>query len=126
MADINPDVLAQVIRRITETTPAPLRWRVGAQASLKDDLHLDNLDRLTIACAIDEDLAIEIPDAAITEWETVADVVATADRLFVERYPTAIRLISASELSDDDRAKFETALAQYRLGDFPTPLFLKL
>ena len=81
MSDIDPDTFAQVIRRITETTHADLRWKVGGQASLKQDLCLDALDRLTIACALDEDLGIEIPDADLTEWETVADVAATVARL---------------------------------------------
>lgn len=85
MADIHPDVLATAIRHISETTPVPLRWKVGPQASLKDDLCLDNLDRLTIACAIDEDLSVEIDEAAIAAWETVADIVATADRLAERR-----------------------------------------
>lgn len=85
----HPDIIAQVIRRITETTPVPLQWKVGALASLKDDLGLDNIDRLTIACAIDEDLAIAIPDAALTAWETVEDVVTTAAQLCFAK-PTEI------------------------------------
>lgn len=83
MTGIAPDTLAQVIRRITETTHAELRWKVGPLASLKQDLCLDALDRLTIACALDEDLGIEIPDADLTTWETVADVAATVARLAV-------------------------------------------
>ena len=85
MTGINPDTLAQVIRRITETTHAALSYKVGAQAYLKEDLLIDQLDRLTIACALDEDLGIEIPDADLTEWETVADVAATVARLAAPR-----------------------------------------
>lgn len=81
MTAIHPDLLAQVIRRITEPTHPDLRWKIGAEASLKQDLCLDAVDRLTIACALDEDLGIEIPDADLTEWETVADVAATVARL---------------------------------------------
>ena len=90
----HPDIIAQVLRRIAETTPVPLQWKVGAQASLKDDLCLDNIDRLTIACAIDEDLAIAIPDAALTAWETVEDVVTTAAQICFAK-PTPIVLVAA-------------------------------
>lgn len=76
-----PENLATVIRAVTQLVHPSRRWKVGAQASLKDDLQLDALDRLDLACRIDEALGIEIPDADLHAWETVADVVATANRL---------------------------------------------
>lgn len=94
MTAIHPDILAQVIRRITATTHAERRWKVGGQASLKQDLCLDALDRLTIACALDEDLGIEIPDADLTAWETVADVAATAARLAPLGHPSQPRQVA--------------------------------
>lgn len=90
MTTVHPDILAQVIRRINAATHPDLRWMIGPHASLKQDLCLDALDRQTIACALDEDLGIEIPDAALTEWETVADIAATAARLATAKEPTYV------------------------------------
>lgn len=77
----HPDALAIAVSAITATVHPDLRWKIGPQASLKHDLGLDQIDRLTIACAIDEALGIEIPDADVHRWETVSDVAETAQRM---------------------------------------------
>lgn len=76
-----PDIISTVVAKVTATVHPTRRWKVGAPATLKDDLGLDQVDRLTIACAIDEALGIEIPDREIERWETVADVAETAERI---------------------------------------------
>lgn len=90
MTAICPDTLATVIRRINAATHPDLRWMIGPHASLKQDLCLDALDRQTIACALDEDLGIEMPDADLTGWETAADIAATVSRLATAKEPTYV------------------------------------
>jgi acyl carrier protein len=38
------------------------------------------VDKLTLACAIDESLLTEIPDLELARWETVGDVADSATR----------------------------------------------
>lgn len=75
------DPLPRLISIITAQTPPALRWKIGAQANLAGDLHLDAIDRMTITCALDEAFTIELPDAAVNAWETVADVAASLAQL---------------------------------------------
>ncbi len=56
-------------------------------ARLDADLGLDNLDRQTLACNLDEIFLIEIPDDDVAMWETVADVCRTVDRLAAAANP---------------------------------------
>jgi acyl carrier protein len=49
------------------------------------DLKVDPLDRLGIACALDEEFLIEIPDEDEEGWKTVGDVLETIQRLGTER-----------------------------------------
>lgn len=57
-------------------------WRIPLEPdALLADLGLDDLDLATIAVELDEALGIEIPDRAIEGWQTMADIVATVDRL---------------------------------------------
>lgn len=48
--------------------------------TLLSDLRLDDLDKATIAVELDEALCIEIPDAEVEKWQTLADIVATCNR----------------------------------------------
>lgn len=73
--------LADTIRLINQHTHAARRWKIGGGASLADDLGLDNLDRQSLACDLDEHFAIEIPDQALTEWVFVTDVAQTVAKL---------------------------------------------
>lgn len=45
------------------------------------ELSADSLDRQSIAADCDIAFGIEIPDADVAEWETVADVAGTVARL---------------------------------------------
>jgi len=49
--------------------------------TLLADLRLDALDRATIAVELDEAYGIEIPDADVESWLTLADIAATLTRL---------------------------------------------
>lgn len=50
------------------------RCPVEPHALLAGDLGLDAIDRITVACALDEAFGIELPDAEIEAWHTVADI----------------------------------------------------
>ncbi len=41
------------------------------------ELGCDQIDRLCIACAVEEEFGIKLPDAVVEGWERVADVVAS-------------------------------------------------
>lgn len=102
-----PDIISTVVAKVTATVHPTRRWKVGAPATLKDDLGLDQVDRLTIACAIDEALGIEIPDHEIERWETVADVTETAERIAAWSRPPVL-----IELTEEDRQAILAALAR--------------
>ncbi len=42
-------------------------------------LDIGPIDRLCIACSVEEEYGIELPDATIDAWRTIADVVASVD-----------------------------------------------
>lgn len=73
--------LSGTIRAIGQHTNPALRWKIGAGASLDGDLGFDNLERISLACTLDEAFGIEIPDADTTAWTFVSDVAATVARL---------------------------------------------
>ena len=50
-----------------------------------DDLGFDNLDRQTLAVALDEHFGTYLPDDAIAGWERVADVVASVEALLAAK-----------------------------------------
>ena len=75
------DALAKVIGIIQSATRFQFGYRIGASASLSADLELDAIDRVSMACALDEAFQIEVPDADVEAWETVSDVTATVARL---------------------------------------------
>ena len=54
---------------------------IGPATRLCADLGTDILDRQSIAADCDIAFGIEIPDADVAEWETVADVEGTVARL---------------------------------------------
>ena len=54
---------------------------IGPATRLCADLGTDSLDRQTIAADCDVRFGIEIPDADVAEWETIADVAGTVARL---------------------------------------------
>lgn len=59
---------------------APARQSASAGSKLVD-LGLDSLDRQSLACELEDALGITIPDDDPAEWETVADVATTIERL---------------------------------------------
>jgi acyl carrier protein len=67
------DVLAAVL--LTHNDDIALTHR------LEQDLNCDSLDRAEIAMELEESLGAEITNEMVERWQTVADVVATAERI---------------------------------------------
>lgn len=62
-------------------------WRapeIEEESSL-EDIGFDHLDRMTLACRIDEHFDIYLPDEAIAGWERVADVIASVEALLAAK-----------------------------------------
>lgn len=53
--------------------------RVSDDANLRDDLGATSPDLLELALAIEEQVGIQVPDAALAQFRTVADVVRYVD-----------------------------------------------
>jgi acyl carrier protein len=43
-------------------------------ATTLDELHADNLDRIEVGMALEEEFGVAIPDKAIGEWRTVGEL----------------------------------------------------
>lgn len=54
---------------------------VSPTAQLGRDLLMDSLDRQSLACEIEEEFGIEVPDDEVTSWCTLEQVTATVTRL---------------------------------------------
>lgn len=47
---------------------------ISKESNLKNDLGLNSLDLVELACAIEDEFGVEIPDRAIKDIKTVEDV----------------------------------------------------
>jgi acyl carrier protein len=65
-----PDFLLAKFRQIV----GPERQHLIEPDAVLEAVGIDPADRLTLACAIDEALVTELPDAEVARWDTVADV----------------------------------------------------
>ena len=75
------DPLPRLLGVLAENCRFGTSWRIGPSATLDDDLGYDSLARQSVAIDLDVAFAIEIPDADVLEWLTVADVAETVARL---------------------------------------------
>lgn len=48
---------------------------ISKESNLKNDLGLNSLDLVELACAIEEEFDVEIPDRAIKDFKNVGDVI---------------------------------------------------
>ncbi len=48
---------------------------ISAQTVIKEDLGLNSFDLIQIACAVEDEFDVEIPDRDIKDIRTVADVI---------------------------------------------------
>ena len=78
MSDL-PAEITTIIRATIEAHH--ICWRppeIEDESSL-DDIGFDHLDKMSLACALDEHFDIYLPDAVIEGWHTVGDVVASVE-----------------------------------------------
>lgn len=65
-------------RRICELAKQPVRFdlhhAIAPAAELEADLRMDDIDRVTLACLVDEHFAISFPDVELERWTTIADI----------------------------------------------------
>lgn len=82
MTDSAPSLtFARVVKVVKPMRQIGSRSHLSTTARLTEDLGFDSLDRQSLACELDLELQIEIPDDDLVAWETLGDVVATVDRL---------------------------------------------
>lgn len=82
------DLSAEITTIIRATIEAHhICWRAPEieEDSSLDDIGFDHLDKMSLACALDEHFEIYLPDEAIAGWERVADVVASVRGLISDR-----------------------------------------
>ena len=75
--DLPTRVIAMIARELGVQHVNRVYPDIAPASRLSKDLHVDAIDRQAIACALDEEFGIELPDAAIEGWATVADVIAS-------------------------------------------------
>lgn len=49
---------------------------VTVDTVIKEDLGMSSFDLIQLACAVEDEFDIEIPDRAIKDFKTIADVIA--------------------------------------------------
>ncbi len=69
ISDVQPTTIDTCIAKLSRK-PLPL----DRSATLEDDLDLDIVDFMTLACELEETFLVEIPDVEISAWTTVEDV----------------------------------------------------
>lgn len=69
-------VPAVILRAFSACRPLRDFSNVEAGDHLFDDLDFDDLDRVTAAMFLEEELHIELPDIAIERWQFVSDIIA--------------------------------------------------
>lgn len=49
---------------------------ITVKTNIREDLGMSSFDLIQLACAVEDEFDIEIPDRAIKDFKTVADVIA--------------------------------------------------
>jgi len=73
--------ITTIIRAVIEAHHICWRAPEIEPDSMLADIGFDALDRVSLACALDEHFEIELPDVVIESWERVADVIASVEAL---------------------------------------------
>lgn len=83
-----PDPTADITTILRATIEAHhICWRAPEieEESSVEDIGFDHLDKMSLACRLDEHFDIYLPDEAIAGWERVADVIASVRGLISDR-----------------------------------------
>jgi acyl carrier protein len=83
---LNP-TYPRVLRVIAQVAGSPLTLttEIEPATNLRDDLKFDSLHHVTLACELEEEFRVCVPDSAVDRWCSVGDVVRTVDRLVAQR-----------------------------------------
>ncbi|MDX1576074.1 MAG: acyl carrier protein [Kiloniellales bacterium] len=71
--------LEQDIRRVIAAAIHRDPERIGLDDDFEEDLGLDSLDRLDLLAAVEDELGLRIPEEALSEIRTLADVLKVLD-----------------------------------------------
>jgi acyl carrier protein len=74
-----------VLRRFARAFPADVR--VADDASLRDDLRIDSADMIDIALDLEEHFKIAVPEEAINEVKTPAQIVRLVEGIVATEVP---------------------------------------
>lgn len=77
---ISPTVMSRVIALVRQVTVEPRRSWVTGDALLSDKLGIGMVDRARIAASVDGEFATELPQHAVDDWLTVADIARSVER----------------------------------------------
>lgn len=87
MADLQSRTIAVIARELGEQhwlRAEAIHGEITPDTDLSAIFENDALDRICIACALDEAFDIELADAPVEAWTTIADVVASVAGLVGE------------------------------------------
>lgn len=84
MPDLTPEITT-IMRAVIEAHHICWRAPEIEPDAMLADIGFDALDRLSLACALDEHFGIYLSDDAICGWERVADVIASVAAMVGEK-----------------------------------------
>ena len=79
-----PETISERVIRVIAATPKLAAERVGEESTFKE-LGIDSLDGLNILFALEEEVAVDVPEAAGKEFTSVRDVVVGIERLLARK-----------------------------------------
>lgn len=84
MPNLPPEIMT-LMRAVIEAHHICWRAPEIEEESSLEDIGFDHLDKMSLACRLDEHFDIYLPDEAIAGWERVADVIASVRGLISDR-----------------------------------------
>lgn len=84
MPNLPPEIMT-LMRAVIEAHHICWRAPEIEEESSLEDIGFDHLDKMSLACALDEHFDIYLPDEAIAGWERVADVIASVRGMISDR-----------------------------------------
>lgn len=72
----SPETLDRVIGIVELYT---LARRITANSALRQDLGIDDMDRMGIACELSSTFSVDASDHEVVEWDTAEDIARTVE-----------------------------------------------
>lgn len=84
---MTPDAIAEIVQDVIMDGVGNHEWEIKPGAHLVDDLGFDELDRATVAIALERRLGIELSEEITDAWGTVGDIAASVQKAVHNRAP---------------------------------------